>query len=672
MKGLPIRKRNRIGQLPLSSSSSSSKKTDGALDRHWKCLLVLLGLVFLNLVCVTQFVPLDGNGMDNNNNNSNSNDNKNDNELISTANSDTKNDRPNNNNGNRNGNSNNKHNYPPSGMEADGESPLSAAANNTKDVDNGNNNNRKNKNSNDSDKKEEAIKHIPRKESRRNKIRKPKDLNRTLTPEEKIKYTIIETAIMPNVSNSVYYRDIPAEFLVPDPARFLWDRNDTNTATATATNAHNNIPEWMKDYFRWHRYKRSTWNLTDWKSERWLISQCLMSQDQKKCGGTADRLKPVPTLLRRAWLSKRVYLIRWTRPGRLEEFLVPPVGGFDWRVPEELATIMDDDSNGKRLSTRRTIEQYSMGGMALVRSRFQTDTPGLHYNNWVFGENYTNTGITSSNGNANENENTNTNETQEPDFDRIFPSVWNIVFTPSRPIQEIIRVKLKQMDLVPNQYAASHLRALYSVKERKEQIVEKFTSNALACATELLPNAPIFFASDSAVAIRHALELSRNNNDGNNNSGNDSGGMQQQQQQQQQQRRLPFTKVVSAYDPEDDNKSPMHLDAYIAPVEQFYNTFVDLYLMAIAKCITYNKGGFGHWAMLIGGSQGCTKQQFTIGRRIQNEEQDFCHFPGVGTATTTTTTSEQNERRQQPQVDTTIRIFGNDGDEGPLFLPPMY
>mmetsp|Transcript_16781 Transcript_16781/g.36598 ORF Transcript_16781/g.36598 Transcript_16781/m.36598 type:complete len:147 (-) Transcript_16781:388-828(-) len=132
-------------------------------------------------------------------------------------------------------------------------------------------------------------------------------------------------------------------------------------------------------------------------------------------------------------------------------------------------------------------------------------------------------------------------------------------------------------------------------------------------------------------------------------------------QQQQQQRRLPFTKVVSAYNPADDNKAPMHLDTYIAPVEQFYYTFVDLYLMAFAKCITYNKGGFGHWAMLIGGSQGCTKQQFIIGHRIKNEEQELCHF----------TTGKQNERQQEPQVGTTIRIFGNDGDEGPLFSPPM-
>ena len=74
------------------------------------------------------------------------------------------------------------------------------------------------------------------------------------------------------------------------------------------------LPDWAKAYFNWHKHKRKTWNLVNYTSERWLIMQCLADQDKRKCGGTADRLKPVPFMLRMAYNSHRILLIRWTRP----------------------------------------------------------------------------------------------------------------------------------------------------------------------------------------------------------------------------------------------------------------------------------------------------------------------------------------------------------------------
>jgi hypothetical protein len=107
------------------------------------------------------------------------------------------------------------------------------------------------------------------------------------------------------------------------------------------------IPEWMKAYMNWHKWKRTTWNTqTNWTSERWLIMQCFGDQDNKRCGGTADRLKPIPFMLRIAYKHQRILLIRWTRPAMLEEFLVPPKGGFDWRVPEWMANVVSRGSYG--------------------------------------------------------------------------------------------------------------------------------------------------------------------------------------------------------------------------------------------------------------------------------------------------------------------------------------
>lgn len=124
--------------------------------------------------------------------------------------------------------------------------------------------------------------------------------------------------------NNKFYQNVPVA-----SSDNLWDDDPA-------------IPKWLKHYLTWHRYKvnqifhnKKEGENIDWQSERWLVMQCLAHQDKQKCGGTADRLKPMPTLLRIAYRTRRILLIRWTRPGMLEEFLVPPKGGIDWRIPPD-------------------------------------------------------------------------------------------------------------------------------------------------------------------------------------------------------------------------------------------------------------------------------------------------------------------------------------------------
>ena len=478
---------------------------------------------------------------------------------------------------------------------------------------------------------------IPTKAKRKKRRRHhKKDENRTVSPEQLAKWAIHETVPMPNVSNSIYYRDIPQEFLIEDPSIFLWDRPELM------------IPEWMKDYFRWHRWKRSTWkdptidNNADYReSERWLISQCLMSQDKRKCGGTADRLKPIPTLLRTAYENKRVFLIRWTRPAPLEEFLLPPAGGFDWRIPPALDEYIEDKRKGKRLATKRLILEYAANGLSLVRARYQTGTPDKSYNELVFDTNSTELG---------------TRDNQEQfGFEPLFSRVWSVLFTPSPPIQEILQSRLSSLGLVPNEYVASHLRALYAVDDRPLDEIHTFTENALACATNIYPGVPIFFASDAAQALEHAQHFN---------------GKQVQDDANQ----TIKLKVVTAADdkkastsgetPNNDNSTlnhPWHLDSYIGPVENFYDTFVDLYMLAMAGCVTYGKGGYGHWGMLIGGHTQCQLKQHLIGNRYRDEQ--LCKFRASTDSFESITTSFHDSHPS---------VFGNGSlESGPIFLPPM-
>ena len=49
----------------------------------------------------------------------------------------------------------------------------------------------------------------------------------------------------------------------------------------------------------------------------------------------------------------------------------------------------------------------------------------------------------------------------EASFEDVFHDVWRIFFTPSRPVRDLIETEMKRMALVPGEYSAAHLRALY-------------------------------------------------------------------------------------------------------------------------------------------------------------------------------------------------------------------
>ncbi len=488
----------------------------------------------------------------------------------------------------------------------------------------------------DSAKESENIEYNPRVKKKRKRHRKDhkKDENRTYSPEQLAKWAVHETVPMPNVSNSIFYRDIPEEFLAEDPSTFLWDQPELR------------IPQWMKDYFRWHRWKRSTWkdptdnNNEDWReSERWMISQCLMSQDRKKCGGTADRLKPIPVLLRAAYENKRVFLIRWTRPAPLEEFLPPPAGGFDWRIPPALDEYIEDEEKGKRYSRRLLILKFAPSGLSLLRARYQTGSPDESYNNLVFDENSTEIGSR--------------DDQDEYGYVPIFSRLWRVMFTPSPPIQQLLYSKLSSLGLVPNEYVGSHLRALYAVEDRPVNIIHAFTENALACATQIYPGVPIFFASDAAQALEYAKSFNG----------------KEVLDYNDQTIKLKVLTAADGKKTNDDGKGnstlnhPWHLDSYIGPVENFYDTFVNIYMLAMAGCVTYGAGGYGHWGMLIGGHTQCHLSQFKSLLRMRNPDKELCKFRATTESFESIT---KNFHSSHPSV------FGNgDPESGPLFLPPM-
>lgn len=179
------------------------------------------------------------------------------------------------------------------------------------------------------------------------------------------------------------------------------------------------------------------------------------------------------------------------------------------------------------------------------------------------------------------NENLKANETE---FNEVFHDVWTVFFTPAPPVATVIKREMVESGLAPGEYASAHLRALYALEFRAAGQTKAWARNAVNCASKLRPGKPIFFASDSKVASDFSLIY-----------GEKMGGI-----------------VVTHTNNPDP---PLHLDkaedffnttiVNRRPSSDYYDTFIDLYLMALGGCVYISKGGFGHWALLIGGNTTC-------------------------------------------------------------------
>merc|ERR1711971_1034173 len=90
------------------------------------------------------------------------------------------------------------------------------------------------------------------------------------------------------------------------------------------------IPDWLKEYVAWHSEQRKK---IDDPSTKFLTVTCYKNH---KCAGVSDRIRPMPYYLLLAYKLQRVLFIKWQK-FELEDFLVPPAGGIDWRLPQELS-----------------------------------------------------------------------------------------------------------------------------------------------------------------------------------------------------------------------------------------------------------------------------------------------------------------------------------------------
>ena len=326
------------------------------------------------------------------------------------------------------------------------------------------------------------------------------------------------------------------------------------------------LPKWMTSYLNWHHHSRRRLidNPESYGEYRYFVMQCIKGQDYH-CGGLSDRLKPLPWAIRIAYYTRRLLFIHWTRPAPLTDFLAVPKNGFDWRLPPWLGNQLETDRNlGVQSLVEKEIRAYARTNITMVRSRFQSFHAGLYwYDDQIVAE------------------------SGEHKAAELFHELWKLTFTPSIAVRTLIESEMNLLDLKPGQYTAAHLRALYGMKDRAEAVKANWAENALNCASELRPQNPIFFASDSTNATHYAKIYANRRN-----------------------------ATVKTRNPNPN--PPYHIDKvknHIKyPPSDFYDTFVDLYIMAQADCVTYNKGGYGIFALLMSRNSSCGVRQDALDR----------------------------------------------------------
>lgn len=389
-----------------------------------------------------------------------------------------------------------------------------------------------------------------------------------------------------------------------------WSENEKRTRDFQLLRSKSDvIPEWMSKYVDWHQEQRRILarndNATAINEMKFMVVRCIKNQ---KCGGLSDRLKPLPAYMMIADLANRVLLFHWTKPASLEEFFQPPENGLDWRIegtPVSEEEVRDDRNfvNGQAesfsrevrvlaglldggdrafLQTCKVLNILLDGGPQIVSAR---DT----FNRWRAEPGQS---TPSWSEDAYLGWNNRANLTQH----ELMEDTFRLLFEPSSQLSVAIFDMLKHLDIVNTPFDAVQVRAKdpreipldaiqqsidpnkkmspsqlrgqawkldmkedYQIGSKMETYFEKKYKNAIACLRDASNSSdvPVYLASDSKYGYRIQ---------------NTSG--------------LPIRIPILKGD-------PLHIDSNEYQgrnPEDFYQTFIDAFVMQKARCYSHSEG----------------------------------------------------------------------------------
>jgi hypothetical protein len=373
------------------------------------------------------------------------------------------------------------------------------------------------------------------------------------------------------------------------PSAGRLDDQDSESTTWEKTN----LPDWMKEYFSWHR--QNTLKPAE-PNQRYIILQCL--EQDKQCGGLADRLMALPFLILLASQSSRILLIVWTVPFPLEEFLMPPTNGVNWMMPAPNSIVTAEVTQEAILSAPSLVDKTVFTritsllpaahnkSLGVVRVRIQDYASAWEYYDQQQPSS-SKDGVVGGTPEV---------RSRVPSLaEQHFRGIFWCFFEPSPPLATAMKQGQPLLD-PQRPFVVAHYRALYGPQAPSKAYIRAASENAVNCASELLPGAPVVFLSDSSEALQSIDQISRTS-------------------------KHNKTVIIPSRNRSSSSfiRSPLHLDkatrdlpyhAHSYEPADFYDTFLDLLLMATASCVAFGQGGFGRMGSLMSNNQTCTKRHF--------------------------------------------------------------
>lgn len=384
-------------------------------------------------------------------------------------------------------------------------------------------------------------------------------------------------------------------------------KNALNKDIDTTADTSAPLPDWITQYIKYHNEIRAQFPgkelFTNPDAPSLLIRVCL-----GLCGGLHDRLGQLPLDLSIANETGRIFLIQWHKPHPLEEYLLP--NDFDWTVPEGVGF---DDMHAARAHTYLDFEPGS--------STEELDTLIHHM---IYGDlskiKILNTKLLGDQ--KGELLSSRLKKAQETDmiddtltFGRVFWSFFQI----HPNIQNLINEQKQILNLSSNHYVAVHCRTRHPKGWSKDKPspraeVEGFPADKSDIVFEGYEKAHTVSVATHAIQCVRKLQ----NDHPPQSNGDEKEPIYLMTDTFKVTNHMTLSPESPFYDPSkktdahliarDDSIPSFHIDRKKGrTIEEHYGTFLDLFLMVEARCITFGIGNFGRFAAKISGTK-CLNQ----------------------------------------------------------------
>ena len=425
-----------------------------------------------------------------------------------------------------------------------------------------------------------------------------------------------------------------------------------------------NLPDWIQEYIEFHNEVRSkypdeslitsSYRGTDKAKPKVLIRVCTWL-----CGGLNDRLLGILYDLYIAHQTKRVYLIKWTNPYPLEEFLIPNL--INWTVPYNVGLDSSQVLNGK-------LPHFYFKRGNYLEDAMEEFINGTRMNYNAPHKNLMNEPVVAVRYLGDDNYEYLQKRLQiEHGYEQSFihkpPTfgyIFHALFQPSPPIKAILQsmqnfsntdqseIKLNRPGLIPGQYHAVQARVRHpkgvdnkvglngrGIKTADvsglifegdyKEFAIRVATHAVQCLLEYLhqhedqnSDEPkiIYFFSDSNDTAAYM-------------TGPDSPFHQPNYKSQYGYKKFKNVLIVSRPIVHDT----LHIDKQRGEEytsDMYYDTFIDLFMAIQAKCLSYDLGNFGYLASRISGTE-CKMQHreylWNIGGVVPRADATICTPP---------------------------------------------